>query len=56
MPSIRFLASERYAHTIASIILFSGLMPSYSYYTEKGLVCVIIINFLLANRLPALSV
>ena len=44
MPSIRSLASEYYAYTIASIILFSGLMPSYSYYTKKGLVCVTIIN------------
>ena len=45
MPSIRSLASKYYTYTIASIILLSGLMPSYFYYTEKGLVCVIIINF-----------
>ena len=44
MPFIRSLASKRYAYTIASIILLSGLMSFYSYYTEKGLVCVVIIN------------
>ena len=42
MPFIRFLASKRCAHTIVSIILLSGLMPSYSYYTEKKLVYIII--------------
>ena len=44
MPFIRSSASEHYAYTIASIILFSGLMPFYSYYTKKGLVYIIIIN------------
>ena len=44
MPSIRSLASKHYAYTIASIISLSGLMPSYSYYTEKGLVYIIIAN------------
>ena len=38
MPFIRFLVSKYHAYTIISIILFSGLMPSYSYYTKKGLV------------------
>ena len=45
MPFIRFLVSKCRAYTIASIISFGGLMPSYSYYTKKGLVGVIIINF-----------
>ena len=44
MPFIRSSASEHYAYTIASIILFSGLMPSYTYYIEKGLVYITIIN------------
>ena len=45
MPFIRSLVSKYYAYTVASIILLSGLMPFYSYYIKKGLVCVTIINF-----------
>ena len=44
MLFIRSLASKYYIYTIAFIILLSGLMPFYSYYTEKGLVYVIITN------------
>ena len=44
MPPIRSLVFKRYAYTISSIISLGRLIPSYSYYTEKGLVCVIIIN------------
>ena len=43
MPPIRSLASEYCAYTVAIILLFSEIMPSYSYYKEKKLVCVIII-------------
>ena len=44
MLFIRSSTSKRHVYTIASIILFSGLMPSCSYYTEKGLVYIIIAN------------
>jgi hypothetical protein len=46
MPFIRFLVSEYLAYCsrlIAIILLFSEIMPTCSCYTEKGLVCVIII-------------
>ena len=45
MPFIRSLVFKYYVYIIVSIISLSGLMPSYSYYTKKGLVCVIITNF-----------
>ena len=43
MPLIRSLASKHRAHTVAVIFSLSEIMPSYSYYKEKKLVCVIII-------------
>ena len=42
MPPIRFLASERRAHTIAVILLLGKIMPSYSRCEEKKLVYIII--------------
>jgi hypothetical protein len=45
MPSIRSLASEYlayYSKLVAVILLFSEIMLTCSYYTEKGLVCVAI--------------
>jgi hypothetical protein len=46
MPPIRSLIFKYLAHhskLIAVILLFSEIMPSCSYYTEKGLVYIIII-------------
>ena len=43
MPPIRSLGSKHRAHTVAVIFSLSEIMPSYSYYKEKKLVCVIII-------------
>ena len=43
MPPIRFLASKRYAYTVAVILLLSKIMPSCSYYEEKKLVYIVII-------------
>ena len=43
MPSIKSLASKRCAYTIAVILLFSEIIPSYSRCKEKKLVYVIII-------------
>ena len=43
IPPVRSLASKRYAYVIAIIFLFSEIMPTYSRYVLKGLVCVIII-------------
>ena len=45
MPFIRSLASKRHAYTVAVILLLGEIMPSYSYYNKKKLVCVIIIAF-----------
>ena len=42
MPSIRFLASKRYAYIVAVIFLLSEIMPTYSCYVLKGLVYIII--------------
>ena len=43
MPLIRSLASERYACTVAVILLLSEIMPSCSCCEEKKLVCVAIV-------------
>ena len=43
MPPIRSLVSERRAHTVAVILLFSEIMPSCSHYKEKKLVYITII-------------
>ena len=54
MPSVRFLVFKYLAYhskLIAVIFLFSKIMPSYSCYTEKGLVYIIIIT--LSSRQPS---
>ena len=46
IPFIRFLVSKRTTYRfklVAVILLLSKIMPTYSYYMEKGLVCIIII-------------
>ena len=42
MPPIRSSASRRYNKLVTLIISINKVMPSYSYYVKKGLVCVII--------------
>ena len=42
MPSVRSSASKRYTYIVAVILLLSKIMPTYSYYISKGLVCVVI--------------
>ena len=49
MPPIRFLAFKRTAYyfkLVAIILLLSKIIPTYSYYMEKGLVYIIIIALL----------
>ena len=46
MPFIKSLVSKRRAYIVAVILLFSKIMPTYSYYVLKGLVYVIIIALL----------
>ena len=46
MPPVRSLASKYTAcrsKLVAVILLLSKIIPAYSYYIEKGLVCIIII-------------
>ena len=45
MPFIKSLVSEYYTYIVALILLFSVIMPIYSYYTKKKLICVIITAF-----------
>ena len=45
MPFIRSLAFKRRAYTVAVILLFGEIMPSYSRYKEKKLVYIIIVVF-----------
>jgi hypothetical protein len=45
MPFIRSSVFKRLAYhskLVAVILLLNEIMPTYSYYTEKGLVCIII--------------
>ena len=42
MPPIRSLVSKCRAYTVTLILLLSIIMPIYSRYTKKKLVCVII--------------
>jgi hypothetical protein len=42
MPSVRSLASKRCIYIVILILLFSKIMSTYSYYTIKGLVYIII--------------
>ena len=49
MPLIRSLVFKRLAYyfkLVAVILLLSKIMPTYSYYAEKGLVYIIIIALL----------
>ena len=46
MPLIRSSASKRRACIVAIILLLGKIMPTYSCYMLKGLICVIIIVFL----------
>ena len=49
MPPIRSSVSERTAcrfKLVAVILLLGKIMPTYSYYMEKGLVYIIIITLL----------
>ena len=43
MPPIRSLVSKCYAYAVTVILLLGEIMPSYSHYKEKKLVCVAII-------------
>ena len=51
MPPIRSLVSERRAHTVTVILSLGEIMPSYSCYKEKKLVCIIIVA--LFSRQPS---
>jgi hypothetical protein len=44
MPFVRSLVSKYYAYIVALILLLGEIMPTYSYYTVKGLVYIIIIT------------
>ena len=43
MPFIRSLVFKRRAYTVLLILLFSIIIPLYSYYAEKKLVYIIIV-------------
>ena len=43
MPPIRSSASKCHAYIISVILLFSEIMPLYSYYAKKKLVYIVII-------------
>ena len=54
MPFVRFLVFKYTAYCfklVAVILLLSEIIPTYFYYAEKGLVCVIII--VLLGRQPS---
>ena len=42
MPFIRSSASERYAYIVSLILLLGVIMPTYSCYTEKKLMYIVI--------------
>jgi hypothetical protein len=42
MPLVRFLAFERRAYVVVLILSLGEIMPTYSHYAIKGLVCIII--------------
>jgi hypothetical protein len=42
MPPIKYSSSNYYNRLVTTILSLSVIMPSYSYYTEKKLVCVAI--------------
>ena len=43
MPFIRSSASKRHAYIVVTILLLGEIMPIYSHYTKKKLVCIVII-------------
>jgi hypothetical protein len=43
MPPVRSLVSKYYAYMVALILLLGKIMFTYSYYTVKGLVYIVII-------------
>ena len=45
MPFIKSLVSKCCAYIVALILSLGVIMPIYSCYTEKGLICVAIIKF-----------
>ena len=45
MPFIRFLVFKHCAYIVILILLLGVIMPIYSYYAKKKLVCVIIMAF-----------
>ena len=45
MPFIKSLVSKRRACIVTLILLLSVIMPIYSYYAEKKLICIIITAF-----------
>jgi hypothetical protein len=42
MPFIKSLASKCYAYIVILILLLGKIMPTYSYYTVKRLIYIII--------------
>ena len=42
MPPVRFLVSKCHTYIVILILSLGVIMPIYSYYTKKKLVCVII--------------
>ena len=50
MPFIKFLVSKCHTYIVALILSLGVIIPIYSYYTEKKLVCVIIAA--LSSRQP----
>ena len=45
MPPIKSLASACHTYIVALILLLGEIMPIYSHYTKKKLVCVTITAF-----------
>ena len=43
MSFIKSLVSKYYTYTVTLILLLGVIMPIYSYYTKKKLVCIAII-------------
>ena len=46
MPFVRSSASKRRLRLVSLILSLGEIIPSYSYYVEKGLVCIITIALL----------
>ena len=43
IPPVRSLVSKCYIYIVAVILLLGEIMPMYSRYTKKKLVCIIIV-------------